>query len=296
MLKEKTKISSRWAAAFLLLCALCVVPVRAETAGNSSDNSTVYERSKRSSAADSSEADGSASDTDANTLRRQNPDTDYRIILEDDAGLMSREELTQLSTQMLDITAYGNAAFKSVSSNYLSASRFAEEYYHELFGQQSGTLFLIDMDNREIYIFSDGAVYRTITGSYADTITDNVYRYASEGSYYLCASRAFEQINTLLAGRKIAQPMKYISNALLALIIAALINYFIVRVTSRGTKPAASEILQASPSNFAFRNPKKHLTSQTKVYSPSGGGGGGHSGGGHGGGGGHSGGGGGHRF
>lgn len=295
MLKKIKKISSLWAAAFLLLCAICAIPVRAETAGNSSDNSTVYERSKRSSAA-SSDTDIAAPDSDTDTLRLQNPDTGYRIILEDDAGLMSREERTQLSTQMLDITAYGNAAFKSVSSNYLSASRFAEEYYHELFGQQSGTLFLIDMDNRELYIFSDGAVYRTITGSYADTITDNVYRYASEGSYYLCASQAFEQINTLLAGRKIAQPMKYIGNALLAFIIAALINYFIVRITSRGKKPAASEILQASSSSFAFRNPQKHLTSQTKVYAPSGGGGGGHSGGGHGGGGGHSGGGGGHRF
>lgn len=269
MLKKKCGKLFLLTAPFLLLCFLLAINVKAEYAGNAPDASS-----------------GSF----------QNTDTGYQIILEDDAGLLSKDERTQLSLEMQEITAYGNAAFKSVSSNYLSASRFAENYYHELFGQQSGILFLIDMDNREIYIFSDGAVYRTITGSYADTITDNVYRYASEGDYFLCASKAFEQINSLLAGRKIAQPMKYISNALLALILAALINYFIVRVMSGGKKPSAGEILNASSASFVFRNPKKHLTSQTKVYSPpsSGGSGGGSHGGG--GGGGHSGGGGGHRF
>ena len=270
MLKKKCVKLVLLTASFLLLCSLTAVTVRAEYAGRMPDASS--------------------------SCRLQNPDTGFQIILEDDAGLLSEDELTQLSLEMQNITAYGNVAFKSVSCNYLSASRFAENYYHELFGQQSGTLFLIDMDNREIYIFSDGAVNRTITGSYADTITDNVYRYASEGEYFLCASKAFEQISSLLAGRKIAQPMKYISNALLALILAALINYFIIRALSSGKKPSTGEILNASSASFAFRNPQKYLTNQTKVYSPpSGGGGGGRSGGG-GGGGGRSGGGGGHRF
>lgn len=88
---------------------------------------------------------------------------------------------------------------------------------------------MIDMDNRNIWIHSNGAIYRTITKSYADTITDNVYTYASAQDYYGCASEAYTQMATLLAGRRIAQPMKYISNALLALIIALLINYFVVR-------------------------------------------------------------------
>lgn len=268
MLKNKCGKLVLLTAAFLFLCSLMTFTVKAEYAVSAPDASS--------------------------SCCMQNPDTGFQVVLEDDAGLLSEEELTQLSLEMQTITTYGNAAFKSVSYNYMSASRFAENYYHELFGQQSGTLFLIDMDNREIYIFSDGAVYRTITGSYADTITDNVYRYASEGDYFLCASKAFEQISSLLAGRKIAQPMKYISNALLALILAALINYFIIRALSGGKKPSTGEILNASSASFAFRNPQKYLTNQTKVYSPPSSGGGSHGGGG--GGGGRSGGGGGHRF
>lgn len=237
-----------------------------------------------------------------------NPETGYCVIIEDDADLLSPEEEALLNAQMQTVTSYGNAVFKSISYNNYTASWFAEDYYHRLLGTASGTLFLIDMGNRELYIFSDGAIYRTVTAAYANTITDNVYRYASDSNYYLCASTAFEQIGTLLAGRRIAQPMKYISNALLALILAALINYFIVRLLSATAKPDTREILNSVYARFTFSDVQRKLASQSKVYHPrsSGGGssgsfrggGGGHS---HGGGGGrssggHSGGGGGHRF
>ncbi len=228
----------------------------------------------------------------------ENSETGYHVAIEDDAGLLNDEEKSLLLTKMQEITAYGNAVFKSIDYNIYSTSSFASSYYHELFGSNSGTLFLIDMDNREIYLFSDGAIYRTITSSYADTITDNVYRYASHEDYCTCASKAFEQVYSLLSGQKIAQPMKYISNLLLALILAALINYFLVRLLSVSSKPGSGEILGAISPRFVFTDPKKIKTSQTKVYSPpsnssgdsgshSGGGGGGHS---------SSGGGGGHRF
>ena len=226
----------------------------------------------------------------------QNTDTGYSVLLEDDAELLTPEERARLMEEMQTITLYGNVAFKSISYNSYSTSSYAGDFYHDTFGQNSGTLFLIDMDNREIYIFSDGSVYKTITNSYANSITDNVYKYASRGEYYDCASNAFAQIHSLLAGRKIAQPMKYISNALLALILAALFNYFLARRLSISSKPSSNEVLSAITTKYAFSDPSMWKTGQEKVYSPpSSSGGGGHSGGG--GGGGHSsGGGGGHRF
>lgn len=226
----------------------------------------------------------------------ENPETGYRVILEDDAGLLSQSEREQLSQQMRPVTDYGNAIFKSIDYNPYSSAYFAEDFYHERIGTASGCLFLIDMDNREIYIFSDGAVYKTIRPSYADTITDNVYRYASNADYLGCAANAFSQIHTLLSGQKIAQPMKYINNILLALILAALINYFVVRLSSRTAKPSDREILQSVSAKFAFTNPQRQLTHQSKVYSPQSSGGSGSGGGHSGGGGGRSGGGGGHRF
>lgn len=199
----------------------------------------------------------------------ENPETGYKVLLEDDAQLLSPENRTQLATEMQQITAYGNVAFKSISYNSYSASFYAGDFYHDAFGQSSGALFLIDMDNREIYIFSDGAVYKTITASYANTITDNVYSYASRGDYYGCASNAYQQIHSLLNGRKIVQPMKYINNALLALIFAALINYFLAKLLSASTaKPSSSEILSSISTKFTFSHPRKRQTSQDKAFAP----------------------------
>lgn len=225
-----------------------------------------------------------------------NPDTGYRVLIEDDADLLSPEEEELLGEVMQPITEYGNAAFKSVDYNSTSAKRFAESRFSDLFGSGSGTLLLIDMDNREIYIWSNGYNYRVITDSYADTITDNCYRHASNGDYYRCAEKAFTQINTLLSGSRIAQPMKWIGNVLLALALALLINYFVIRITSTGSSQKVID-LQGTQNDFELNNVKADFikTTKTRVESSSGGSGGGGGGGSSGGGGG-GGGGGGHSF
>lgn len=225
----------------------------------------------------------------------ENPETAYVAIIEDDAGLLSEMEEVELAKVMLPITEYGNVAFQSIDENVYSTKTYIEEYYREQFGTRSGTVFLIDMDNRKIWIFSDGAIYRVITNSYADTITDNCYRYASKEQYYRCAEEAFSQIYTLLEGNRIAQPMKYISNTLLAIVLALLLNFFVMRQMSKVRYPGEKELQKGLISRYQFNNPNAEYIRTTKTYSPpsSSGGGGGSSGGG---GGGSSGGGGGHSF
>ena len=101
---------------------------------------------------------------------------------------------------MATITKYGNVAF--VTTDYNSVGdimRYSEKLYKKLFGTESGTMLIIDMDEREISIYSDGDVYKVITDGYGYDITDNIYRYASNGDYYTCASKAFEQMTMLLA-------------------------------------------------------------------------------------------------
>lgn len=225
-----------------------------------------------------------------------NADTGYEAVIEDEADLLTDEEEEALSKKMMEVTSYGNAAFVTVDSNYSTAGSYAEDSFYKYFGYDSGTLFLIDMDNREIYIYSNGAVYRTVTNSYANTITDNVYTYASDAEYFTCAYKAFEQIVTLLEGNKIAQPMKYISNAFLAVLLALLINYAVVMLTSVTKKPGEKELLEATKHRCSLVNTEAVYTHTTKKYDPpsssSSGGGGGS----RGGGGGSRGGGGGHRF
>ncbi|MBD5489390.1 MAG: TPM domain-containing protein [Lachnospiraceae bacterium] len=227
-----------------------------------------------------------------------NAETSYRAIIEDDAQLLNDEEEQELATLMQEITSYGNVAFKTIDYNDRGTESYARKYYRERFGTASGTLFLIDMDNRNIWIHSDGAVYKVITESYADTITDNVYRYASDGDYYDCAAHTYDQILTLLKGQKIAQPMKYISNGLLAVILALLLNYGLVSFFARIKKPGRREILRSGRNHFNYTQPKAFFVRESRTYNPvssdssgssgSSSGGGGSSSGSSGGGGGHS--------
>lgn len=198
-----------------------------------------------------------------------NEESGYYIRIDDQADLLSIYEEVELQKIMEPISTHGNVAFVSIDDNPdYSTERYAENYYQEQFGYSSGIIFLIDMDERYIWIHSNGEIYETITTAYANTITDNVYSYASSQDYLTCASKAFEQINTLLEGRHIAQPMKYISNALLAIVIALLINYFLTMTLSRSRKASNRQLLDGIFSKTKINNPQAQFIRQTKHYSP----------------------------
>ena len=231
-----------------------------------------------------------------------NESTGYKIVIEDDAGLLTNDEILQLAEDMWPITQYGGAAFVTTDYNSTTAANYAKQRYMEYFGNGSGTLFLIDMDNRQLYIISSGAIYRTVTSSKADTITDNVYRMATRGEYYECAKSVFEQEIALLEGSRIAEPMKHICNAILALIAAMLIFFVIVNRSARAKAASSTDLIEGAKNvSVQATEPRAVFLTQTKRYSPvvrssgGGSGGGGFSGGG-GSGGGFSGGGGGHGF
>lgn len=224
-----------------------------------------------------------------------NKATSYKCIIEDDANLLTQSEEESILDVMKPITEYGNVAFKSIDYNSSTTESYIKDFYRSKFGTSSGTVFLIDMDNRNIWIFSDGKIYRTITKSYANTITDNIYTYATKADYYTCARKAYQQIYDLLEGRRIAQPMKYISNALLALVFALLGNYIRLRIYTRKTKANTAQLVKKMDHHVKYTYDKSILLHTRRIYDPpsSDSGGGSDS---SGGGGGSSGGGGGHSF
>ncbi|MBR7079658.1 MAG: TPM domain-containing protein [Treponema sp.] len=233
-------------------------------------------------------------DEDLSALRLYlNEETGFEAYIADDAGLLSEKEKDALLNDLIPITQWGNACFFTSDKNYgVSTEELAAEFYEQLYEPDtSGTIFLVDMNERMLWIHSEGEVYKTINDNYAQTITDNVYKLASASDYYGCASKVFGQIGTLLSGGKIAQPMKHISNYLLALILALIICFIYMKSSSKTqdekAQPKAEPIFNGTLANISVT--KGRLTSRT-IQSSSGGGSRG------GGGGGHSGGGGGHRF
>ena len=218
------------------------------------------------------------------------------IIIQDGEDLLSAEEEKLLYLKMQPISEYGGVAFASVSQ-YGDTASYAESLYRQYFGRDSGTLFLIDMGERNIWIFSDGAIYRTVTKAYANTITDNVYRYASRGEYYACAAEVYDEIYTLLKGGRISQPMKLICNIFIACIVAFLGNFILLLIQrSKKKEPVAAATAAMTTAVGVSVIAKNMVSSHRSRHVESSGGGGGGGEGGGGGGGGSSGGGGGHSF
>ena len=233
----------------------------------------------------------------------------YRVVIDDEADLLTEAEEVELRSVMEKVLPYGNAAFVSVDKNPTTTERLAESKFLEFFGDVSGALLIIDMDNRYIQLIADGAVYKTVNRTRCNEITDNIYTYASKGDYFSCASKAFEQVTRLLEGQRIAAPFRYVTNAVLAVCLALLGNFGLMSLQRR-KKVAPENTLNVKVAVNAASSAVKagvvagvvvHMLSQRKTKhvesSSSGGGGRSGGGGGHsGGGGGFSGGGGGHRF
>lgn len=228
----------------------------------------------------------------------------HTAIVEDNAALFSEAQRKQLLAQIEPLLQYGNMGILTSSEPNGDAARFAREKYIEMFGETDGTLFLIDMYNRRIQIFSGKSVYQMLPNAKANEITDNVYIYATNSDYFQTAQKAFEQIQIVLEGGRVVAPMRFATNAAFAIGVVLLINFIIIMV-QRKRKPAkqltnALLYTNRNRQTSVVRGVRTVMTKQTKTRHSSGGsggfsgGGGGFSGGG--GGGGFSGGGGGHSF
>lgn len=225
-----------------------------------------------------------------------NNSTGYSFVLDDSADFIDDDMEEALLTKMKETTAYCNVAISTTTYHtYSSTERYAVETYESYFGQDAnGVIFVIDRDLNEIYLAAEGKTQRIISDSKCDTICDNTYVYATSShdyDYYTCCLETIDQVNTVLSGGRIAQPMKYISGIFIALAIGMILCFLYALKVSRGKKPNDRDIMNAAYTKVDVQNPFVQFTHETKTYSPQSSG---SSGGSHGGGGGHSGGGGGH--
>ena len=220
----------------------------------------------------------------AETHSYVNPETGYGMIIEDDAGLLSEQEIAALRETMIEVTEYCDVGFKTITKNDAgSAKKYAQDYYYSVFGNATGVVFLIDMDTRDMQLaVSEGEARQMIPDSKANSVMDNVYRYASKGQFYKCATETFVEVAALLGGGRIAEPMKYICNGLLALGVGMLICFTAANKTATPKAVSKSEMLKAADISIETKNTAVTLMNTTKRYSPveSSGGGGGFRGGG----------------
>lgn len=68
-----------------------------------------------------------------------------------------------------------------------SSMEYADDFYDAQFPEETeedGVLYLIDMDNREIYLSPCGEAIRYLTDDRIECILDKAYEYVAEGDYY----------------------------------------------------------------------------------------------------------------
>ncbi|MBO4398860.1 MAG: TPM domain-containing protein [Lachnospiraceae bacterium] len=226
----------------------------------------------------------------------EKPDSPGKIILRDDASLFRDSQEADILEIMQDLSEYGNVAVYTIRQNrYGDTADYAENLYANLFDEDSGLLFIIDMDQREIYVETDGYIGSFISRGRARVLTDNAYRLATNGQYAACAEKVLNQSLRILQGHAIPQPMVIASNAAIAIMLALLINFIVLRSLNSHSDVTVEELFTANRGHTDFQGGNVDVTSTQVVHLSSSHGGGGSRGGGFGGGG-HSSHGGGHRF
>lgn len=200
----------------------------------------------------------------------QNDESGYYSVVEDMAGLLTFDEQKMLISELKPISKYGHAAIVTLDVNDVGTAEDYAIYYSEYnFNKDSNTVFLIDMQNRKIWIYSYGYIGDEISSSDNDTITDNIYTYATDGRYYECCSKEIAQVYTLLKGGDIPRPMKHIGNGILAIIIALILNYFLTIILSTDVEESNKSLLKYINHKYEFTEPEAVYTHTTSEYSPS---------------------------
>lgn len=119
----------------------------------------------------------------------------------DQAGLFTPSEAERLTTLVDQVKESTHMDIVLVTTNDAqgkSAREYADDYYEgNDFGQgsrKSGALFLIDMDNREIYLSTCGDMIDYLTDARIDRILDDAFSHMTDGDYAGAATAALKGI------------------------------------------------------------------------------------------------------
>lgn len=123
--------------------------------------------------------------------------TDQRVY--DKAGLFSEEEIQELEEEIKSLRETMNmdvALVTTSDAHGRTSERYADDFYDEMklgMGEEdSGLLYLMDMDNRELYISTCGQMIRFLTDERVEDMLDNGIGYMGDGDYMGCARQLMQ--------------------------------------------------------------------------------------------------------
>ena len=108
----------------------------------------------------------------------------------DQADLFDHQEERELESKISNLQEMMDMglAVVTIEENSGSAREYADDFYESYdvgFGDDhDGALFLIDMENGELWISTEGKMIRYLTDDRIDKILDNAIEYAYDGAFY----------------------------------------------------------------------------------------------------------------
>lgn len=134
----------------------------------------------------------------------------------DEAGLFTTQEKAQLEEQLesaIEKSGVDLAVLTIDDAKGKTTTEFADDYYDEMgFGtgaEYSGALFVIDMDNREIYVTTSGKITAFLDDDRIERMIDRAYRYIGEEKYGEGAIGAVKDISQYLEAGPVAGQYDY---------------------------------------------------------------------------------------
>ena len=109
-----------------------------------------------------------------------------QVIVYDGAGLFSGEEIAYLEERAQELAERSGWDVRAVTTSDAggrSAQDFLEDFYMDHYRQDDGVAFLIDMDNRELYIATSGEAIYYVTDERREKLLDAGFEYVADGRY-----------------------------------------------------------------------------------------------------------------
>lgn len=117
----------------------------------------------------------------------------FEVMIDDRASLFTEEEIEMIDSEAYDFAMKENYSVAVVTTDNAmgkSAMEYADDYYDSLIfssgWSENGMLFLIDMDNREIYVSCAGLCIDEYSDYELDSIVDKGYDCIVNDEYLKC--------------------------------------------------------------------------------------------------------------
>ena len=131
----------------------------------------------------------------------------FNVMIDDSASLFTDEEIELINSsayEFASLNCYSVAVITTEDAEGKSAMQYADDYYDSLIfdkgWSEDGILFLIDMDNREIYISCAGICIDEYSDYELESIIDSGYDCVVNGEYLKCIVSMLEEARNFASG------------------------------------------------------------------------------------------------